>query len=212
MAHLTQMFFVNNVRTFFPSFFAQKKVLEIGSLNVNGSVRGYFTDCDYHGIDVGEGPGVDEVCMGENFAGKALDFDVLISTEVFEHTANWDTIFLNMLRMMKSDGLIVFTCASEGRTQHGTSLIHPESSPLTSGTSDYYRNLTESDFKKAFKLKYWFSEFTFFRDEEDLYFVGIGRSEANARTKFGHFKNSYDDYLYKKKIIGLPHQFIFPAS
>jgi hypothetical protein len=208
MAHLTQMFFINNVRTFFPAFFNGKKVLEIGSLNVNGTVRIFFENCDYLGIDVGTGPGVDRVCAGQDFPGKAQEFDVIVSTEVFEHTEQWDAIFLNMLRMLKRDGLLTFTCASHGREQHGTSLFDAAASPLTSGKIDYYHNLIEDDFINAFQLNYWFSSYAMYRDQTCLYFVGLGMKETANGQAMNNFKRVYNDYLYKKNVLGLPHDYI----
>ena len=41
---------------------SRKQVLECGSRNYNGSVRGFFKDSSYYvGIDMNEGPGVDLV-------------------------------------------------------------------------------------------------------------------------------------------------------
>jgi hypothetical protein len=53
--------FVHKVAVMLPGYFLRKKVLEVGSLDINGSVRPLFTDCDYMGIDLGDGPGVDQV-------------------------------------------------------------------------------------------------------------------------------------------------------
>lgn len=212
MAHLSQMFFINNVRAFFPDYFKKKNVLEIGSLNVNGSVRTFFENCNYTGIDVGTGPGVDLVCPGQDFPGKAQEFDVIVSTEVFEHTEQWDTIFLNMLRMLKRDGLLTFTCASYGREQHGTSLFDAAASPLTSGKVDYYKNLVEDDFIKAFRLDYWFSAYAIYRDMTDLYFVGLGMHEVKKVNTMNNFKQAYENYLHKKNTLGLPHDYIIKTQ
>ena len=47
MAHKEQMQFVQAVRKMFPHLFAGKRVLEIGSLNINGTVRGFFEAVSY---------------------------------------------------------------------------------------------------------------------------------------------------------------------
>lgn len=52
MSHPEQLEFVASVRQRFPGFFTGRRVLEVGSLDINGSVRGMFTDCDYVGVDV----------------------------------------------------------------------------------------------------------------------------------------------------------------
>ena len=55
-----------------------------------------------------------------------------------------------MINHLKWNGLLIFTCASTGRPEHGTRKSSPHSSPATveiEGWADYYRNLTENDFK-----------------------------------------------------------------
>jgi hypothetical protein len=58
-------------------------VIEVGNLNLNGSVREFFSECDYLGLEVGEGEGegqdVDLVSFGENYGGMANSTDMLIS-------------------------------------------------------------------------------------------------------------------------------------
>jgi SAM-dependent methyltransferase len=209
---MEQMFFFANVRNFFSDYFTNKKVLEIGSLDINGSVRGFFEDCAYTGIDIGPGPKVDIVCNGEDFSEKANQFDVVLSTEVFEHTANWDLIFMNMLRLVKRDGIVIFSCASWGRVQHGTTLFDSNAAPHVANSSDYYRNLNEDDFRRAFQFDYWFSDYVFVRDLTCLYFVGIGKKEQRYNNSMSNFKVAYEQYLYKKNILGLPHDYILQHS
>lgn len=208
MAHFEQFFFFDNVKAFLPSYFQGNKVLEIGSLDINGSVRGFFDNCDYLGIDIGPGPKVDLVCGGEDFPGKAKEYDVVISTEVFEHTEDWDFIFLNMLRLMKRDGILLFSCASWGREQHGTTLCSSAMAPHVATSSDYYKNLIEEDFRSCIQLDYWFADYAFILDVGCLYFVGIGRMATQHVTAIDHFKATYKEYLYKKNILGLPHKYI----
>ena len=64
MAHREQRFFCEAVRNTFPQYFNGKKVLEVGSLDINGSIRDLFQNCEYTGIDLGEGKGVDVICPG----------------------------------------------------------------------------------------------------------------------------------------------------
>lgn len=208
MAHIEQMFFFQNIKNFFPNYFKGTKIIEIGSLDVNGSVRGFFDDCEYTGIDIGPGPKVDLVCSGEDYPEKAKQFDVVLSTEVFEHTADWDLILINMLRLLKRDGLFLFSCASWGRGQHGTSLFNPTAAPHVASTSDYYKNLTEEDVRSVFHMEYWFADHFFVKDLACLYFVGIGRNAKQYVNSMENLKIAYNDYLYKKNILGLPHSYI----
>ena len=86
MSHQQQLSFVASVKDQFPEYFSQTKVLEVGSLNINGSVRQFFQNPDeYIGCDLGEGPGVDIVCRGHELPYPDGAFDVVISCECFEH-------------------------------------------------------------------------------------------------------------------------------
>jgi len=206
MAHLEQMFFIENIAKHLPEYFNNKKVLEVGSLNVNGSVRCYFKECDYLGVDISEGEGVDVICRGEDFGGGANSFDVVISTEMFEHNAQWIKCWLNMLRVLKEDGLMIFTCASLGRKQHGTARFEPQSSPLTVAQGDhYYKNLATSDFESLVDLNLIFEVFSFYEDRTsgDLYFFGIGKkSVAQFISITKSLILAFDNYYYNKNVCG----------
>jgi SAM-dependent methyltransferase len=207
MAHAEQMFFVNSIRSNLPSYFQSKRVLELGSLNINGTVRDFFNDCDYLGIDVGDGPGVDLVCRGENYPGNAKSFDVVISCEMMEHNPDWRETFLNMMRLIRGDGLMVISCATVGRRQHGTTSYTPFDSPLTvSGGQDYYRNLTESDFSGIINLSSIFAVHSFFTDHasHDLYFMGIGcNAESAVKKRAEALIVALNEFYFKKNILGI---------
>lgn len=173
MAHQQQFDFVKNCQQKYPNAFSQAKVLEVGSLDINGSVRQFFTDCDYLGIDVGEGKGVDLVCQAQEFQAPAFSFNTAISCECFEHNPYWIASFENMHRVVEKGGLVVMSCATTGRAEHGTRASSPADAPLVEW--DYYKNLTEEDFRKAFELDKMFSEYEFSTNNQthDLYFYGV---------------------------------------
>lgn len=158
--------------------FFQKKVLEVGSLNINGSIRQFFAYCDYLGIDVGPGKDVDLVCEGQTLDHPDNTYDTVGSCECFEHNPYWVETFVNMHRMCKPGGLVFMTCATTGRPEHGTTRTSPADSPLTIGIGwDYYKNLTEQDFKDKLDIDSMFSEYKFEvgSPHADLYFYGIKR-------------------------------------
>ena len=200
MAHIQQFRFINFINQVLPEFFDSKKVLEIGSLNINGSVRRFYNDCDYTGIDVAPGNDVDIVSNGENYYEKANTYDVIISCECMEHNPMYQKTWLNMLRMLKDDGLLIMTCATFGRPQHGTSLNEPVSSPLTIQLGqDYYKNLIQSDFEIV-NLSSFFSDHLFETDysSQDLYFAGLGKnSKIDLQEKFKSAKRICNEFYGK---------------
>ena len=183
MAHIQQFRFVNFVKECLPEFFSGRRVLEIGALDINGSARTFFSDCDYTGIDVAPGKGVDQVAKGEDFAAAANSFDVVISCECMEHNPQYLKTWLNMLRVLREDGLLLMTCATFGRPQHGTSASDPAASPLTIGQGqEYYRNLGHEDFEVV-KLSTFFARHLFEVDHssKDLYFLGLGAGSTEEQ-------------------------------
>jgi SAM-dependent methyltransferase len=101
-----------------------KKVTEVGSMDVNGSLRPLlesFKPKQYLGIDVIEGRGVDVVCNAEDLMRnfQKQSFDVLISTEMLEHVRNWKLVISNFKNVVKSGGKIVITTRSYGFPYHG---------------------------------------------------------------------------------------------
>lgn len=173
MAHAQQAAFIKKTKDHFPEFFSGCEVLEVGSLNINGTVRDFFTENKgYLGIDLLEGPGVDLVCSGRTLAHADEYYDTVVSTECFEHDKDWKDTFANMFRMTRKGGLVLFTCASIGRAEHGTTRTSPADSPAT---NDYYQNLSAEDFRNAFDIEGMFSKFLFEYNPVtcDLYFWGI---------------------------------------
>lgn len=171
MAHQEQFDFVKSLKHKFPDYFQNKWVLDVGSLDINGSVREIFWGCKYIGVDLNYGPGVDLVSAGQDLRFRDRFFDVTVSCECFEHNPHWVETFNNMVRMTKR--LVIITCATTGRPEHGTERTSAEDSPFNAGWN-YYQNLTEED------IRYWcdlsvFEEFEFSTNEEthDLYFWGM---------------------------------------
>jgi SAM-dependent methyltransferase len=91
---------------------AGKTVLEVGSYDVNGSVRPYVESLQprrYLGVDVAEGPSVDQV----------VDYwDVVICTEMLEHVADWRPCVMQLARATAPGGLLLITTRSPGFPYH----------------------------------------------------------------------------------------------
>lgn len=176
MSHPQQIQYIDSVKKQYKEHFINKCVLEVGSLNINGSVRPFFENCAYIGLDVSPGPCVDVVCLGHEYDMPDGSFDTVISCECFEHNPYWVETFQNMIRLCKPGGLIIMTCATEGRPEHGTKEKEPESSPLTVGLNwNYYKNLVKEDFESHFDLTNIFKTHSFQTNTQskDLYFHGI---------------------------------------
>lgn len=93
-------------------------VLEIGSHDVNGSVRPLLNAAShYHGIDIAPGPGVDEVADAASWRAWRT-YDVVVSTEVLEHAPDWKSILDNAWSALAAGGRLLFTCATEPRPPH----------------------------------------------------------------------------------------------
>jgi SAM-dependent methyltransferase len=168
--HKEVKMFVKSVRRRHPWYFFRSRVLEVGSMIINGSIRKQFFACRYKGIDLAPGPGVDLVHDMSNPGYWGL-FDVVISLEVLEHAQKWRTVVKNMYDCVKPGGLLIITCAGPARAEHGTERTDAGSSPHTNG---YYENIGLEDLSMyvephQFK-EYYIAER---RDRMDLVFYGI---------------------------------------
>ncbi len=113
MAHFEQMQFVLSIRNRFPQSFMEKCVLEIGSLDINGSVRHLFTNCQYLGIDLGPGPGVDQVIHAGDIEGHEL-YDTIISCEALEHDRFCLRTLTKVSILLRPKGLLIITVMHVG--------------------------------------------------------------------------------------------------
>jgi len=183
MAHRQQLQFIQSVSEHLSDDFSGKNILEIGSYDVNGSIRQYFTSANYVGVDLTEGPGVDIVCEGDKLSHPDENYELTVSCECFEHNPQWSETFVNMYRMTKPGGILIFTCATTGRVEHGTTRTSPESSPGTQDVGwDYYLNLKEKDFKRKFDFDRLFKKHFFLTNKYscDLYFFGVKCGDGNV--------------------------------
>jgi len=186
MAHSQQQNFCKRIVNQFPEMFnggldgigGSKRVLDCGSLSVNGDNKWMFPHCKYIGIDLGGGLNVDVVSATHEYNEPNESFDAIISTECFEHDMFYEKSLKNIVRLLKSGGIFVFTCATTGRPEHGTRNTTAYAAPLLSGEwADYYKNLTEKDIRKTINVDKIFDSYAFTVSNEggmdDLYFWGI---------------------------------------
>lgn len=189
MAHDLQQQFCVSVKEKFPAFFKEKLVLDIGCLDINGNNQSLFEDCGYLGLDIAPGRNVDIVSPGHALGMPDGTFDVIISTECFEHDMHYQATIINAIRMLKPGGLFVFSCATTGRPEHGTRRTTPDDAPfvhLFGDWGDYYKNLEESDFRQFLDFDAEFSsyEFSVQHVTHDIYFWGIKVGEFEKRNDY----------------------------
>lgn len=179
MAHLEQRQYFIEVKNNHPEFFSDKKVLDIGSLDINGNNNHLFTNCDYTGLDIAEGPNVNVISLAHEYDALDGSYDVIISNDCFEHDMFYDKTFKNINRLLKSGGFFLFTCKTTGSLEHGTLRSDGGfSSPLTIKHPDwanYYKNITEQDVRESINVDDIFSSYEFSTLEItcDIRFWGI---------------------------------------
>ena len=101
-----------------------RRVLEVGALDVNGSARAAveaLSPAEYLGVDIEAGPGVDRVVAAEDLVTTfgAGRFDLVISTELLEHVADWRAVVHNLKAVLAPGGRLVLTTRSWPFEYHG---------------------------------------------------------------------------------------------
>ena len=108
---LTTKNFLQSIKDKNSDLFRSSRVLEVGSRDVNGSLRSYFSDCDYLGVDIEPGPGVDIVghlCDVTNLIEDS--YDVILCTNVSEHDPRWRQTLLNCVDRVSPGGMMILVC------------------------------------------------------------------------------------------------------
>jgi SAM-dependent methyltransferase len=92
------------------------KVLEVGSLDVNGNPRGHFWDTSrfpsYTGVDMRAGAGVDHVMNAQDLQFDDETFGVVVDAERMEHDDKFWLSCAEEFRVLKPGGYIVVTTRS----------------------------------------------------------------------------------------------------
>lgn len=173
--------FIREVKSEYPYKFRNKRVLEVGSHNINGSPRKHFWFCKYQGVDISKGKGVDIVGKLTDIEGTLGTFQTIISTEMIEHDRDWKQSLKIMYDKLEVGGLLIITCASLHRHEHGTKRTTPECSP---DTTDYYGNIGLGEFEKVLHPSL-FDPYVlqYARGYNDLQFYGIKKEVRKPTSK-----------------------------
>jgi hypothetical protein len=98
------------------------RVLDVGSLNVNGTTRdicvGKFKE--YIGLDMRAGIGVDVVLDAKDILEKygRESFHVIICVNTLEHVYNWGLAIYNMTMALQRGGIFIVTVPTIGFQRH----------------------------------------------------------------------------------------------
>ena len=93
------------------------KIVEIGSKSVNADIRNTLNDnFNYIGLDIEAGKNVDVVLENPyKFPFEDSSIDVIVSISVFEHTEFFWLTFLEILRVLKPEGLFFLNAPSNSK-------------------------------------------------------------------------------------------------
>jgi SAM-dependent methyltransferase len=190
MSHPEQLAFFRLCADVNAAFVLKSRVIEIGAYDVNGSIRAMFSGArEYCGVDLVKGPGVDKVAYGHEVDDADGAWDIALSAECFEHDPHWRDTLANMVRLVRPGGLIVVSCASRGRVEHGTRRTSVVDSPGTQFEGlDYYRNVLMDELQEL-PLDRWFDNYLMYYNPTsfDLYLAAVRKggdpSDLNLRPE-----------------------------
>jgi ubiquinone/menaquinone biosynthesis C-methylase UbiE len=98
------------------------KVLDVGSMDVNGTVRENFLGAgEYVGIDMRPGKCVDRVMKAEEIPQHFTSgyFDIIVCCETLEHVEHWKEALQGIWHALKVDGKLCITTPNREKGRHG---------------------------------------------------------------------------------------------
>ena len=109
----------------YPRYFNwPSRVVEFGSLNINGSIRNVFKCTAYIGVDWRPGPDVDMVSLAHEVHFAPESVDTVVSASMLEHDPYWKKSLAKMAEVLKKDGLFAISWGAALNPPH-----HPEAAP-----------------------------------------------------------------------------------
>jgi len=130
------------------------KTLDIGSLNVNGTLEPLFDD--YIGLDMREGDNVDVVANSHQTPFDDNTFDRVVCVEMLEHDDNPFKTLEEIKRILKPNGTVVLAASGINFPKH-------------SYPSDFFRYTAEG----IGALMVGFKEIEVREDEDEAYGFGV---------------------------------------
>lgn len=124
-------------------------VLDIGGRDVNGSPRPLFPNATvYTVLDIAPGDNVHIVADASSWTPDR-EYDVVVCTEVFEHTPVWPQICATAHKATAAGGMFIATMAGPGRDPHSA----VDGRQLRDG--EYYGNVDPDDLRRALADAGW---------------------------------------------------------
>lgn len=149
-------------------------VLDVGGRLVNDSIRYLLPRSTWTGVDAKAGPNVDVVADATRWEPQRT-YDVVFCTEVLEHVERWREVLFTCARATKIDGgVLLVTCASDGRPPHGADGTE------TVPRDEYYGNVSAVDLATELRGYFWEVHVSYAYPPGDLY------AWATTRTSTGH--------------------------
>lgn len=109
---------MQGAKDFFNKFsneFVEPTIVEIGSQNVNGSIREAAPPCKYIGLDFEKANGVDIVLEDPYHLPLPNQYaDMVVTSSCFEHSEMFWLTFLEGVRILKTNGLFYINAPSAG--------------------------------------------------------------------------------------------------
>ena len=121
-------------------------ILDIGGRNVNGTPREMFPNARYTVLDIRAGGNVDIVADAASWHPDGRNWDLVLSTECFEHTPDYPEICKTAYKACKQGGRIVVTCAGPGRVPH-SAFVEAGVQP-----GEYYANVEPAELSNALRI------------------------------------------------------------
>jgi SAM-dependent methyltransferase len=113
---------MNNCKSFFDAYAEffnmdkSTKIIEIGSQDVNGSIRATAPqEFSYVGVDFQKANGVDIVLNDPySLPFESNSIDIVLSSSCFEHSEMFWLVFLEVMRVLKPTGIFYLNAPSAG--------------------------------------------------------------------------------------------------
>lgn len=119
-------------------------VLSVGGRDVNGTCEALFPNATHTVLDILPGPNVDVVADAATWIPDR-EYDLLVCTEVAEHTPVWRQVCATLFAALRPGGMAILTMAGPGRPAHSAI----DGGPIRDG--EYYANVYPGDLEIVLK-------------------------------------------------------------